>query len=67
MQPSEAPAPCSIVAALQDWVPQGAHTEERVLELPVGALSRHLGLERCHLRPLLFSCPHHAENEGSKD
>lgn len=67
MYSSEAPAPCSIVAALQGWVPQGAHTEERVLELPVGALNRHLDLERCQLRLLLFSYPHHAENEGSKD
>lgn len=67
MQPSEAPALCSIVAALQEWVLQGAHTEERVPELPVGALNRHLDLERCHLRLLLFSCPHHTENEGSKD
>lgn len=60
-------APCSMVAALQGWVPQGAPTEESVLELPMGALNRHLELERCHLRLLLFSYPHHAENEGSEN
>lgn len=56
-----------MVAALQGWVPQGAPTEESVLELPMGALNRHLELERCHLRLLLFSYPHHAENEGSEN
>jgi len=62
-----APAPCSIIAAAWEQGPQRACTEERVLGLPMAAVSRHLDLERCQLRLLLVSYPHHAEHKGSKN
>lgn len=62
-----APAPCSIVAAEWKQVPWGACTEEGVLGLPTTTLSRHLALERCQLRLLLFTYLHHAEHKGPKD
>ena len=62
-----APSPCSIMAAAWERVPQGACTAKGVLGLPAATLSRLLDLERCQVRLLLFSYPHHAEHKGSKD